>query len=76
MIRRRRLKTEVIQLRITPALKEKLRLEADAKEISVASVVEDALDLYFGKEPTVTDGLKSLEERVKKLEEASQRKKK
>ncbi len=61
---------------MTLAMKDKLKMVAEEKEMSISSVVEDALNQYFDKTPTVSDALKSLEERIQKLEEASPKKKK
>ena len=66
----------MIQVRMTPTMKEQLRLAAEENEMSIASVIEEALIQYFNKTPSVEDTLKDHEERIVQLEEQSSRKRK
>lgn len=75
MALRKRLKTKVLQLRVTPETKERLKAEANKKGVSVIAIIEEALGQYFGEKSVLIDAIKKLDERIKALEEKDQNQK-
>lgn len=63
-------KTETLQIRITPAMKQKLKFLAKEQNTTIASLVENAIIEYFDKTPTVSDRLTNLEQKVANIEVA------
>lgn len=66
---RKRLKPEVIHLRVTTGMKDKLKSEADEKGDTVVGIIEKALAQYFQETPSVLGSLRKLEENQRALEE-------
>jgi len=73
---RRKLKTEVLNLRITPELKEKLKSEASEKGTTISDIIEEAVIRYFNETPTVLEAIQKINKRIKVLEKKGQSKKK
>ena len=70
IMRKRIKKTESMQIRFTPVMKEALRAEAEEKGITIAMVIEDAIIHYFEDKPFLdgADSAQNLENRIRELE--------
>lgn len=71
MLDKKSIKSEILQLRVTPELKEQMKVRAKIANISVAVLIEEALIAYFREKDSIcAEEIRLLSEKVSKLEKA------
>lgn len=65
-------KTELIQFRVTPEMKEKLKTVAEERNTTIAAIIEDSL-IQAIQEPSLEERVRALEDEVKALKGLSRK---
>jgi predicted transcriptional regulator len=60
-------KTELIQFRVTPKMKEKLKSIAEERNTTIAAIIEDSLLRTIEETPSLEQRVHNLEEELKAL---------
>lgn len=63
------IKSEILQFRVTPELKEQMKVRAKIADVSVAVLIEEALIAYFREKDSIcAEEIRLLNERISKIE--------